>query len=176
MQIQLSENLEIYPKFTEVFSDSEEFFRRLFLLLFATASGEKLPRKLGFLRLSRFLHLSCHFSDCVGTGTTDPHPLNFAKINARGGGGLRETSPQRSDPPPRACSSHAFFLFFRERKERRSVPVLRILIFISRFDAVVLVTQGLPEMPVFQGFSGNPGSYIRFSDCVGTGTADPRPL
>jgi hypothetical protein len=47
---------------------------------------------------------------------------------------------------------------------------------LFRFRFAVVQGKELPKMPVFQGFFGSSQSRICFSDCVGTGTADPRPL
>jgi hypothetical protein len=138
MQRQSSQNLEIYLKFNEVFSVFREDFARLFQFCFAAAQGEKLPKMPVFQGFHGSFQSHFRISDCVGTGTADPLPLYFAKINARGGGGLRGTSPQRSDPPPRGPNFHASSRIGR-KQESKSIPVFRILIFISGFDTVMAV-------------------------------------
>ena len=73
--------------------------------------------------------------------SADPLPLYFAKINARGGGGLRGTLPQRSDPPPQGPQTVPTLAPSHDIASKR---IFRILILISGFDTVVTMTQRLP--------------------------------
>jgi len=75
LQSQLFQNLEIYLKFVEVFPVSQEVFLRLFRLHFAAACTQELPEMSVFQGFSASSDSYIRFSDCVGTGTTDPRPL-----------------------------------------------------------------------------------------------------
>ena len=92
-----AEKLKKYPKFIEVFPVSAEVFHTRSCSGFHVPDSEKPLKSWVFQHNQRFLLVPC----CVGIALSYPRPLCFAKINARGGGGLLNASPQRSDPPPR---------------------------------------------------------------------------
>ena len=128
MQRQSSQNLEIYLKFNEVFSVFREDFARLFQFCFAAAQGEELPKMPVFQGFHGSFQSHFRFSDCAGTGTADPLPLYFAKINARGGGGLLRGIPQRFIPGPRAPHFKQIFTECQNRYSGTSSSFLVLIL------------------------------------------------